>query len=458
MCGSRKKLSNQVIESTHKPRKSSSSSKNSSSPMKKLSSLNDHHHQSSPSRSHNLISPNGSTESFILKNLQNSQSWASSSKSSHHSLSSLKGVLFPEQPHIYNFSEIRSATQNFLKNPLSSSSKSTSWRCDLRGQDVVVIQRKFRRYMDTDELVDQVAMICRSHHSSLIPLKGASVSGNYIYLVYEYTQGVNLSEALRNRRNPNFTVLSNWLSRIQIASDVAHGLDYIHHSTGLGLGFVHNHIKSSSIIVTEPSLNAKICHFGTAELCGETRIQIQDPNSENGSKKSEIQDLSSENGLKKLPELKRSGSKGVKLEGTRGYMAPEFQWTGKATVKSDVYAFGVVVLELISGKEAMKYEFDEQTGGYIRVSVIETAAKATAEGVGGGGLRGWVDKRLKDSYPVEVAEKLIRVGLECVETNPNNRPDMGRVAGRVSQLYLESKVWADKFAPLTDFTVSLAPR
>lgn len=438
MCKSKKKLSTQVMEPKQKPRRSSSSSTPPAA-AKKLSSSNDH--QSSLSTSHNLISPNGSTESFILNNLKNSQSWASS-KSSHHSLTSLKGVLFSEQPHIYNFTEIRSATQNFLKDPFSSSSTSTSWRCVLRGQEVVVIQRKFRRPMETDELVNQVAMICRSHHSSLIPLKGASVSGNYIYLVYEYTQGVNLSEALRNRRNPNFTVLSNWISRIQIASDIAHGLDYIHHSTGLGLGFVHNHIKSTSIIVTEPSFHAKICHFGTAELCGETPSEIEDPNSEIKPKKS--------------PELKKCGSKGLKFEGTRGYMAPEFQWTGTATVKSDVYAFGVVLLELISGKEAVKYEFDEESGGYVRVSVIEAAVKATEDG--GGGLRSWVDKRLKDSYPVDVAAKFARIGLECVETNPNNRPDMGRVAGRISQMYLESKTWAEKFAPLTDFTVSLAPR
>ncbi|CAN4115369.1 unnamed protein product [Withania somnifera] len=423
MCRSKKKLTTQVMEPSHKPRKSSSSSRNSMTPAtaKKLS----YDHQSSSSTSQNLMSQYASTESFILNNLKNSQSWESS-KSSPHSLTSFKEALFTEQPHIYNFSEIHLATENFLKNPLASSSRSTSWRCKLRGQDVVVIQRRVRRCMEIDELVDHVAMICRSHHSSLIPLKGASISGNYIHLVYEYTQGVNLSEALRNRRNPNFTILSNWISRMQIAADVAHGLDYIHHSTGLGFGFVHNHIKSSSIIVTEPLLNAKICHFGTAELCGETPA---------------------ENTVeKKVPELKRSGR----------YMAPEFQWTGTATVKSDVYAFGVVVLELISGKEAMKYEFDERSGGYVRVSVIETAVKAVEDG--GGGIRGWVDNRLKDSYPVEVAEKLIRVGLECVETNPSNRPDMGRVAGKVSQLYLESKTWAENFAPLTDFTVSFAPR
>ncbi|XP_060212400.1 lysM domain receptor-like kinase 3 [Lycium barbarum] len=437
MCKSKKTLINEVMEPNHKqPRKSSSSSSSTTRTSSKKSS------SSTTKTPHNLLSPNNSTQSFIINN---SQSWASSTKSSHHSLTSLKeSLLFQEQQqlHIYNFQEIRSATQNFLKTPLSSSSTSTSWKCNLHNQQVVVIQRKLRRLIEPNVLVGHVAMICKSHHSSLIPLKGVSISGNYIYLVYEYTQGVNLSEALRNPRNPNFTVLSNWGLRMQIASDIASGLDYIHNSTGLGLGFVHNHIKSRSIIVTENSLNAKICHFGTAELCGETKGVQEDPNSEIGPEKK--------------PELKKCGSKGLKFEGTRGYMAPEFQWTGMATVKSDVYAFGVVVLELISGKEAVKYEFDEESCGYVKVSVIDTAAKAAEDG--GAGLRGWVDKRLRDSYPVDVAEKLLRVGLECVENNPNNRPDMGRVAGRISQMYLESKTWADKFAPLTDFTVSLGPR
>lgn len=138
-------------------------------------------------------------------------------------------------------------------------------------------------------------------------------------------------------------------------------------------------------------------------------------------------------------------------------MAPEFQANGIPTAKTDVFAFGVVILELLSGKEPLKYEIDEESGGYRRISLIQMAREAAVEG-GGGRLRWWVDNRLKDSYPVEVAAKVLRVGLECVEEDPERRPDMRWVAGRVSKLYLESKTWAETMGVPTDFTVTLAPR
>jgi serine/threonine protein kinase len=354
----------------------------------------------------------------------------SSSVSSHSSLSSLKQSL-PENPHIYPFSEISTATTNFSTNRLSSN----SFRCFLRDRDVVVFQRKFRRKIDIPELRDRLALICRSHHSSLVKLLGASVSGGYIYLVYEFVSGGSLSDCLRNRRNPSFTNLSTWTSRMQIASDLAHGLDYVHNSSGSGSGFVHNHIKSSSIIVSEENFAAKICHFGTSELCGES-VAVGD---------SSVSDK----------KLKRSGSRGVRFEGTRGYMAPEFQVTGVATQKTDVYAFGVVILELLSGLEAVRFELEGNDGGYKRVSVVDTAREALKEH---GGVRKWVDRRLKDSFPMDVSEKMIRVGLDCVADDPKDRPGMGRVSMEVSKLYLESKEWEEKLGTNIDFSVSLAPR
>lgn len=357
----------------------------------------------------------------------NKDSWKSS-VSSHSSLSSLRQSL-PENPHLYDFKEIFSATNKFLSNKYSSSSSSTAWRCVIRGDDVIVFQRKFRRPIEAAELRDRLLVICKSHHSSLIKLRGASMSGSYIYLVYDYVKGASLADCLKNPKNPNFTILSDWMSRIQIAADITHGLDYIHNSTGLEKKFIHNHIKSTSIIVTQStSLNAKICHFGTAELCGET-------------------DCISE------ADSSKPNSRFVKFEGTRGYMSPEFQSTGVATHKSDVYAFGVVLLEILSGKEPLKYT--EEKGNYVRVSLIET----TREAVNSGGVRRWMDKRLRDSYPEEVAEKLARLGLGCVEEDPEKRPEMSWVAGRISKLYLESQNWTETMSPLpTDFSVSMAPR
>lgn len=387
-----------------------------------------------PSTIHNFTTGNYSSSTSSSYNYKDSYQSSASSKTS---LSSLRQSLSSEHAHVYHFSEICSATNNFLSKRYSSSSTAAAWRCNIRGNDVIVFQRKFRRPIDTSELAERLSLICKSHYTSVIKLRGASISGNYIYLVYDYIQGGSLADCLRNPRNPSFTVLSNWMSRIRIATDLAHGLDYIYHSTGLNLCFVHNHIKSTSIIITEPSLNAKICHFGTAELCGEILEEERVTTPE-------------------ISKFKRSDSRLMKFEGTRGYMAPEFQFTGVATQKTDVFAFGVVILELLSGEEPLKYRFDDSGGVYTRVSVIETA-RAAVDG-GGGGLRRWMDKRLKDSYPEEVAEKLTRIGLECVGEDPDKRPDMRWIAGRISKLFLESQTWSEKMGVPTDFITALAPR
>ncbi|TYI85570.1 hypothetical protein E1A91_D04G005500v1 [Gossypium mustelinum] len=422
MCRSKKSTDAIQPTSSNSKRRSFSSSFQTPKSLKPASSFSD----PSPSTTSTTNDLASSSSNFYF----NSSSYSLSTQTSN-TLSSLRASL-PENPHIYDFSLISSATTNFLSKRFSSSSSSSSWLCHLHGQQVVIIRRKLRRSIELDDLVHKLSVICRSHHSSLIKLLGASLSGNFVYLVYEYVKGPNLGDCLRNPKNPSFTPLSSWISRMQIAIDIAHGLDYIHHCSGLETSFTHNHIKVTSIIVAEDSLTAKICHFGTAEICGEV-------SKEEGSR-----------------SLGRTDSKVMKIEGTRGYMAPELQFNGLVTQKCDVYAFGVVVLELLSGEEALKFMFDEGDGGYKRMSVIDTAREAAAGG--SGGVRRWVDRRLKDSFPVEVAEKMVLVALECLEEDPERRPEMKKVVGKVSKLYLKSKNWADNIGLPTDISVSMAPR
>lgn len=306
-------------------------------------------------------------------------------------------------------------------------------------------------------------MICRSHHNSIIKLLGASISDDSIYLVYDYINGANLSDCLRSSRNPEFTVLSSWMSRMQIATDLAHGLDYIHNNTGLNLNLVHNHIKSSSIIVTEPSFNAKICHFGTAQLCGETDDDYERKKIKDFKGESEISEEIVEATPTPSP-FTRSSSGRKQFEGLRDYMSPEFRATGIPTQKSDVYAVGVVILELLCGEEPFKYKYDRTRGELTRTSVIDTARMAMDGGDddndGGreGRLRKWVDRRLRDSFPVDVAERVTRVALECVDVDPDKRPDMGRVSRKISKLYLASRKWSGSIKMPTGISLSLAPR
>ncbi|KAJ8424054.1 hypothetical protein Cgig2_000567 [Carnegiea gigantea] len=368
----------------------------------------------------------------------------SSSVWSRNSLSSLRSSL-PENPHLYDISEIRAATNNFLaKNYSHSSSSSRSWRCNLQGKEVIIFQRKLQQQLRPQNIRQKLSSISKSHHIALVNLLGASISDDYIYLVYEFIHGANLADLLHNRNNPDFTVLNTWMSRMQIVTDLANGLDYIHHNTGLDVKFVHNHIKSTSVIVTEPSFNAKISHFGTAELCGEP------------VEERETTDVIDE---EEKPPKSLARSNSVKFNGTRGYMPPELQSTGIGTRKSDVYAFGMVLLELLSGEDPVKYRFNKERKEYVRISVADAAREAVDDGAGREGtMRKWVDRRLKDSFPVEVAAKITRLALDCIHVDPDQRPDMRRVAGKISKLYLESRVWCDRMKMPTDITVSFGPR
>ncbi|XP_022994997.1 lysM domain receptor-like kinase 3 [Cucurbita maxima] len=374
-------------------------------------------------------------------------------KFSSGSFSSLHESL-PESPRIFDFSEINAATNQFLNKRFSAASSTPSWRCTLRGKDVMIFQRKFHRKIKLQEFKDRFYEICRSHHTSIIELLGASISGEYLYLVYNFVNGANLSDCLRNSRSPNFTVLSTWISRMQVATDLAQGLDYIHNKSGLNISLSHNHIKSSSILVTEPSFNARICHFGAAQLCNEV----------DWNKTVEKPTNSRCNG-----EISTDSMKKVQIKGVRGYMAPEYKSSGVATPMTDVYAFGVVILELLSGEEPLKFKFNRRKGNFVRVSLIESAM-AVIEGDNdeeprggvalevGGRLRRWVDRRLKDSFPIHVAEKVMRLAIYCVDVDPSKRPNMAHVASKISKLYLESRIWSNNRAIPAGSSVSLAPR
>ncbi|CAN0928048.1 Protein STRUBBELIG-RECEPTOR FAMILY 8 [Linum grandiflorum] len=117
------------------------------------------------------------------------------------------------------------------------------------------------------------------------------------------------------------------------------------------------------------------------------------------------------------------------------YMSPELLREGIATHESDVYAFGVLLLELISGKEPLTYRYDEASKVYVRTSIVETA-RAMFEGGGGDTedeekVKRWVDGRLNSLFPAKVAMKAIQVALLCVAEDPESRPDMGFVEGLI---------------------------
>ncbi|GLJ22994.1 hypothetical protein SUGI_0433840 [Cryptomeria japonica] len=369
-----------------------------------------------------LISTSKSTDSGV----HSSSLFSKGSTSSAQSLASYKDLL-PDNPNIYAFKEITLATNHFRYGKLGNSSV---WKCTLRNKPVVVTERIRTGPVDFRAKLRE---ICSVHHRSIVELLGVCEEEDRLYLVYQYVEGSSMKECLRGSKAPGYTVLSSWLSRIQIAVDVAQGLEYMHHD--ISFNYVHKYIKSSSIIIVGPDLNARITHFGTSELTGELSAKHE-------GEQSSSTEITEEDSGETSGQFKRSRSR--KIIGSQGYMAPEFAASGKISQKTDIFAFGMVLLELLTGQEPVKFSFDATKNQYKRVSLTETLFQMISESDFSAKLRTWIDPRLKDSYPVDSAEKVAKLAATCVDIGPHDRPDMRHVAGELSKIYLKSKKWSEE--------------
>ncbi|KAL6911260.1 hypothetical protein ACP4OV_000065 [Aristida adscensionis] len=370
-----------------------------------------------------------------------SASFSTTSSSAASSLAALRDSL-PDLPLLFTFHDLAAATANFSSSHRLAPSSSNSFRCTLRGHPAAVFRRPLRR--DARDVSARLAVLGHCHHAAIARLLGAAASPDRttLFLAYQLLpDAAPLSALLRNPKNPSFTPLSSWHSRLQLAADVCDALHYVH----LQADTVHNRLSSSSVLVCAdgPLFRAKLAHFGAADLAGDLP---PDQKPEDGE------------AAKGAGGQRRAGHRGRRIEGTRGYMAPELVTGGAPTRRADVFALGVVLLELVSGREPVRYELvDGAAGEYERTSVVEAAEAAAAEG-GGEAMRRWVDRRLGDSFPVDAAESLTAVALRCAAKDPAARPDMPWVAAKVSKLFLDAQEWAARFRFPTDISVSIAPR
>ncbi|XP_051206356.1 putative leucine-rich repeat receptor-like serine/threonine-protein kinase At2g19230 [Lolium perenne] len=328
-------------------------------------------------------------------NTSNTTTSSTSSRSSRSSLAAARASL-PPPPLLYPFHELTAATNGFLAKRDASS---TYWRCSLRGRDAALFQLRALPGLTRADASAALARTARYHHASLAPLLGACLAGPHVYLAYSHPPAAASLAACLLRAGPasGSSILGTWLSRVQVAADVAQGLDYVHTHADA----VHGRVSPSTVLlVPDPDgLRASLTHFGADQFA---------------------------------------------------------QPDAAAQSDSDVHAFGVLLLQLLSGEaEASRFRFDRATKEFATVSVLDTAAEALATGR----VRTWVDRRLGDSFPVAAAEKLLEVGLRCASPEDRPPPEMSWVAGKVSKAYVESRTWARQLQHSDGLSsVSVAPR
>ncbi|XP_018826408.1 lysM domain receptor-like kinase 4 [Juglans regia] len=291
---------------------------------------------------------------------------------------------------VYSFKELQHATDDFSP---SCWIQGSVYRGRING-DLAAIKKM------NGDVSKEINLLNKINHSNIICLSGICFNDGHWYLVYEYAANGPLSDWIYNNSSSSSDgKLLSWTQRMQIVLDVATGLNYLHGFTAPP--HVHKDIKSSNILL-DGDLRAKIANFGLARSAQGQEGQF---------------------------------SLTKHIVGTRGYMAPEYLENGFVSTKLDVYALGVVMLEIVTGKEvaALYEEENMQLSDVLSVVLREEDGKES--------LRHFMDPSLRGNYPLELAVFVVRLIDSCLNKNPAGRPAMDEIVQSLSRTWNASLTW-----------------
>lgn len=288
---------------------------------------------------------------------------------------------------VYTYKELQAATENFSSSCLI---KGSVYHGKINGDSAAI------KKMNGD-VSREVETLNKINHSNLIRLSGICFDEGHWYFVYEYAVNGSLSEWIyQNNSEGRFLT---WMQRMQIALDVATGLNYLHRFTTPPL--VHKNIQSSNILL-DSDFRAKIASLGLARSA------------------------EGEDGEFALTRH---------IVGTKGYMSPEYMENGLISVNLDVYAFGILLLEMMTGKEIILLCGGENMQAYDVVTLVLT------EDGGHERLMQFIDPSMRETYPLDLAIYVIRIIESCLKKNPLERPAMGEIEQSLSKVFTASLAW-----------------
>ncbi|PPR81260.1 hypothetical protein GOBAR_AA39454 [Gossypium barbadense] len=259
------------------------------------------------------------------------------------------------------------------------------------GTVIAVKQLSAKSKQGNREFVNEIGMISALQHPHLVKLFGCCIEGNQLLLIYEYMENNSLARALFGPLECQLKL--DWPTRRKICIGIARGLAYLHEESRLKI--VHRDIKATNVLL-DKHLNPKISDFGLAKLDEEDNTHIS-----------------------------------TRVAGTYGYMAPEYAMRGYLTDKADVYSFGIVILEIVSGRSNTNCRPKEES--FYLLDWVHVLKEE-------GNLLGLVDPRLGSNYNKEEVMTMINVAFLCTDVNAATRPAMSSVVSM-----LEGKASVQEF-------------
>ncbi|XP_044461652.1 probable LRR receptor-like serine/threonine-protein kinase RFK1 isoform X1 [Mangifera indica] len=295
----------------------------------------------------------------------------------------------------FTLKQIKAATNNFdPENKIGEGGFGPVYKGQLSdGTIIAVKQLSSKSKQGNREFLNEIAIISCLHHQNLVKLHGCCIEGDQLLLVYEYMENNSLARALFGHENCQLKL--DWPTRQKICIGIARGLVFLHEESRFKI--VHRDIKATNVLL-DKDLNPKISDFGLAKLDEEEKTHIS-----------------------------------TRVAGTIGYMAPEYALWGYLTDKADVYSFGIVALEIVSGRD------NKSSGPAEDCScLLDWACKLQQEKK----IMELVDPKLGSEYNKEEAERMIRTSLVCTNASPSLRPAMSEAVSM-----LEGKTAIPDFTP-----------
>ncbi|KAK4423043.1 Cysteine-rich receptor-like protein kinase [Sesamum alatum] len=282
----------------------------------------------------------------------------------------------------YDFGKIRAATDDFSDaNKLGEGGFGAVYKGKLENGKEIAVKRLSRRSGQGDlEFKNEVLLLAKLQHRYLVRLLGFALEGTERLLIYEFVQNASLDHFIFDRIKRFYI---DWDKRYKIIGGIARGLLYLHEDSRFRI--IHRDLKASNILL-DREMNPKIADFGTARLFDQDE----------------------------------SAGCTSKIVGTYGYMAPEYANHGQISVKTDVFSFGVLVLEIVSGRKNNSFGNGENLGDMLISFAWRNWREGTPTSI--------IDPVLMSGTASQAdILRCIHIGLLCVQENATDRPTMASV-------------------------------